>query len=129
MKIDKRNWPTWSPSSVLHITTSEEIEPNLADTGKSATTKLGIQLIIDINRHSKLMKLHRVTAYVLRFAHNTKHPSQKTADPLTATELHDTQNVMDQDCPTRSIWERIYRPQIKDNHSTPVSPSAMSPFE
>jgi len=87
------NWPKWSPSSVLHITTSEETEPLPAVTGSPTTIASGIHLVIDINRHSKLTKLRRVTAYVLRFIKNAKTPSLKMTSPLTATELYNVQRL------------------------------------
>ena len=79
------NWPTWSPSSVLHISTTEPIATD------NPTAISGVHLVIDINRHGRLTKLLRVTAYVLRFINNAKMPSQKTSGSLTATELLNTQ--------------------------------------
>ena len=87
------NWPTWSPASVLHITTSEEIETNHTDAGGLVDTEPGIQLVVNIQRHSKLTKLLRVTGYVLHFIHNVRHPSQKVTGPLTSKELHYAQRL------------------------------------
>jgi len=49
------NWPTCPPSSVLHISTSEETDPIPVVTD-SPTAISGIHLVIDINRHSRLNK-------------------------------------------------------------------------
>ena len=81
------DWPKWSPMSVFNICTSEEIEATalIAETSIISTT--GVYQVIDINKYSKLTKLHRVTAYVLCFVNNLRRPSQRLNGPLTAAEL------------------------------------------
>ena len=78
---------------MLHITTSEEIETNHTDAEGSVDTEPGIQLAVNIQRHSRLTKLLRVTGYVLRFIHNVRHPSQKVTGPLTPKGLHYVQRL------------------------------------
>ena len=81
------DWPTWSPASVHHIQTTEETELPTSEVVLNMASMPGVHKIIDITRHSKLAKLHRVTAYVLRFVTNIKNTSQKKTGPLTVQEI------------------------------------------
>jgi len=67
------NWPTWSPSSVLHISTSEETEP-IPVAIDNLTAISGVHLVIDINRHSSLTKLLRVRSWI-KAAQSKKFPN------------------------------------------------------
>ena len=53
----------------------------------------GVNQCFDITRYSKLTKLYRVTAYVLRFINNLKATMSKMSGPLTATELNQSQKL------------------------------------
>ena len=99
-------------SSVLHISTSEETEPIPVVTDNPSAIS-GIYLVIDTNRHSRLTKLLRVTAYGLHFINNTKMPSQKTSGPLTATELHNTQRPW-----IKAAQQEVFTKEFDDLKST-----------
>lgn len=80
-------WPTWQQSDILHIqTTGEELEV-VQDTTILVTTSVGTVNFIDISRFNTLSKLLSVTAYVLRFTYNCRHPRTRTVGPLSAMEL------------------------------------------
>ena len=99
-------------SSVLHISTSEETEPIPVVTDNPSAIS-GIYLVIDTNRHSRLTKLLRVTAYVLHFINNTKMPSQKTSGLLTATEFHNTQRPW-----IKAAQQEVFTKEFDDLKST-----------
>jgi len=88
------------------------------------TTASGINLVIDISRHSKLTKLHRVTTYVLRFIINAKIPSQKMAVPFDwSIDCHRTSQgtkVVDQSCSTRSICLKFTELKSKTTTRLPL---------
>jgi len=87
------DWPKWSPTSILHISTDEDVEPTIPVLEITTENKPGVNQCIDINRYSKLHKLYRVTAYVLRFVNNLKAASSKVTGPLTAKELNQSQKL------------------------------------
>jgi len=82
------DWPKWSPATILHIQTGEEDELTNPTTNASTEPKPGLIQIMDINRYGTLMKLHGITAYVLRFLTNTRHTTSRLSGQLTATELN-----------------------------------------
>jgi len=82
-------WPTWSPAAVLHVQTDDEVESTPTDL--PVDSKPGLDQIMDIARYSTLTKLHRVTAYVLRFITNAKRASPRLSGHLTAAELNQAQ--------------------------------------
>ena len=122
------DWPTWSPSSVLHISTSEETEPIPVATD-NPTAVSGVHLVIDINRHSRLTKLLRITAYMLRFINNAKMPSQKTSGPLTATELHNTQRSWIKAAQQEVFRREFDKHKSKNKQLTSIDPSTVPLFE
>ena len=87
----KENWPTWSPTSVLHLS---HIDADSSSTNTSSNNrnllqqpKTGVHLTIEATRYSSLKRLLTITAYVLRFCHNLKHQQQSVTGPITAKEL------------------------------------------
>ncbi|XP_065920288.1 uncharacterized protein [Dysidea avara] len=87
------DWPQWSPSSILHVNTDEEVESTTAVMKTATVHKPGVNQCIDISSYSTLTKLYRITAYVLRFITNLKATSSKVTGPLTATELNQSQKL------------------------------------
>ena len=82
-------WPTWSPTNVLHLQ-NLDIEVNVSTKEKakhSPIQQLGVHLIINAHRYSKLTKLLTDTVYVLRICHNLKNTQQRRTSPITAKEL------------------------------------------
>ena len=85
------SWPTWDPTGVL-LSQLEEVDLEESDQHchtrqidhGPATCLLNI---INIERYSSLRKLLAVTAYVLRFIHNTRHLSPVNTPHLTSAEL------------------------------------------
>ncbi|XP_065915750.1 uncharacterized protein [Dysidea avara] len=108
------NWPTWSPATVLHVQTNdEEVEPTLPATDAPVTLKPGLGQIIDITRYSKLTKLLRITAYVLRFITNIKQTLPKLSGHLTPTELSHAQVLWIKSVQQHSFCNEIANLQSK----------------
>ncbi|XP_064459094.1 uncharacterized protein LOC135369435 [Ornithodoros turicata] len=81
--IDQQSWP---PPLRVPQETSEEVRSEAKGSDLySAPASVKVP-IMNADRYSSLHKLLRVTAWVLRFLHNTTHPSQKTG-VLTAEEI------------------------------------------
>jgi len=84
------DWPTWSPSEALLVQASSA-EALLSPDTDHVTTLLavteGIHNLIDPSAYSSYTKLLHVTAYMLRFAHNTRQKLFKLKGPLTPSEL------------------------------------------
>ena len=82
------DWPKWSPMSVLNVAcVDEEIETTTLMVKANVIATSGVHQVIDINNFSKLTRLLRVTAYVLRFVNNLRKLPQQSNGPLTAVEL------------------------------------------
>ena len=114
------NWPTWSPASVLHIHTSEETEFTTAEPEKTTQPEAGVHQVIDIARHSKLTKLYRVTAYVLRFLTNIKRLSQKKRGPLTVSELNRAQHLWIKSAQQQAFSAEITNLKSKSSSRLPL---------
>ena len=112
--LSQSNWPTWSPAIVIHVQTNdEEVEPTLPATDAPVTLKPGLGQIIDITRYSKLTKLLRVTAYVLRFITNIKRTLPKLSGHLTPTELSYAQVLWIKSVQQHSFCNEIANLQFK----------------
>ena len=85
----KENWPTWSPTSVLHVSHLDADSPSTATSSNNMypLQQPGVHLTIEAARYSSLTRLLTVTAYVLRFCYNLKHKQQRVNGPITAKEL------------------------------------------
>ena len=83
-------WPTWSPSEAF-LVQANSVEESLSSASVHSTTisppTNGIHTLIDPSAYSSYSKLLDVTAYVLRFAHNTRQKLFKLKGPLTPSEL------------------------------------------
>ena len=113
------DWPNWSPTSALHINTSEDAD-NTPITETSVAPKLGLHQVIDIAKYSKLTRLQRVTAYVLRFVNNTKGTSTKLTGPLTAAELTCAQKLWIKCVQQESFSNEITNLQQKSSTHLPL---------
>ena len=85
----KSDWPTWTPTSVLHLQTEEDVEPEATHPVESSATvsHTGMLPIIDVSRHSSFLRTLNVTAYVFRWLHNVRKQQPKLSGPLTSNEL------------------------------------------
>ncbi|XP_065895991.1 uncharacterized protein [Dysidea avara] len=83
-------WPTWSPSEAL-VVLANSVEGPPSSASVHNTTLMpptsSIYNIIDPSTHSSYTKLLDITAYVLRFSHNTRQKLFKLKGPLTPSEL------------------------------------------
>lgn len=116
----ENDWPKWSPTSVLHIRTSEDVEPTASMVTTSIDSTPGLHQIIDINRYSKLTRLLRVTACVLHFVNNIKRTSQKLTSSLTATELSHAQKLWIKSAQQTSFSTEIINLQSKSSPCLPL---------
>ena len=103
------DWPSWSPTSVHHIHTTEEVEPTTSNAEQPTIPQPGLHQIIDITRYSKLAHLYRTTAYVLRFINNTRKASQKENGVITVTELNTAQKLW-----IKSAQEQVFANELVD---------------
>lgn len=81
-------WPTWERFEVLHIQEAAAELEEETDTVPTDNPTVGIHLIIDFNKFSRLTKLIAVTAYVRRFVTNCRRrDNTRETGPLTVPEL------------------------------------------
>ena len=88
--ISRQDWPQWVPTNaLLQLVDEDEDSENTTSTlqGSDETT-VGIHNIVDIAHISSISKLLAVTAYVLRYIHNSRKQQPLLNGPLTATELN-----------------------------------------
>ncbi|KAL0883544.1 hypothetical protein ABMA27_015698 [Loxostege sticticalis] len=70
------------------LQTNIQLKTTTLHSSKSSnTTSLNNYKIVDFDKYSNFTRLHRSTAYVLRFIHNLRHKNSKLTGPLSATEL------------------------------------------
>ena len=103
------DWPSWSPTSVHHIHTTEEVEPTTSNTEQPTIPQPGLHQIIDITRYSKLAHLYRTTAYVLRFINNSRKASQKENGVISVTELNTARKLW-----IKSAQEQVFANELVD---------------
>ena len=68
----EREWPTWEGNSLTSTSLADQAEEPESNTLSLSTTDTGLNKIMDLGRYGSLMKLVRITAYILRFVHNCK---------------------------------------------------------
>ena len=83
----RNEWPQWIPSNVLLQLTEDGDCENTSSTTQINEDVAGIHNIIDIAHFNTINKLVAVTAYVLRYLHNTRKKQPRLVGPLTSTEL------------------------------------------
>ena len=84
--LDRSTWPTWTPTSALHLQAESEDSPTplVQQTEDSTPCSLSI---IDTSRYSNIYRLLAVTAYVFRFVHNLRKEQHRVSGPLLSSEL------------------------------------------
>ncbi|XP_065914598.1 uncharacterized protein [Dysidea avara] len=83
-------WPTWNSTEAMLIqAVTADDPPSSAAVHNIAilSPANGIHNLTDPSAYSNYTKLLDITAYVLRFAHNTRQKLFKLTGPLTPTEL------------------------------------------
>ena len=72
--LDRSTWPTWTPTSALHLQAEEEASPTpvAQPTEENTESEPCVLSIVDISRYSSIYRLLAVTAYILRFIHNLR---------------------------------------------------------
>ena len=83
-------WPTWTPTEAL-LLQADSVEDSLSTTNDHNTSMLpptnGLHVLIDPATYSSYTKLLGITAYILRFVHNTTQKQFKLTGPLSPSEL------------------------------------------
>ena len=80
---EQSSWPQWTPLSALIIAAEPEPEEK-----ELKSTSVDIASLVDRTRFSKLSRLLRATAWILRFIRNCRTPKKKrTFTPLTGNEV------------------------------------------
>ena len=84
-------WPQWCGNATNSMLTlsGDDLEEEEINVIHTSTEHCGIHRIMDISRYSSLRKLHRITAYVMRFADNckVKCDERQLNSTLTVDEL------------------------------------------
>uniref|UniRef100_A0A8D9ARL7 Integrase catalytic domain-containing protein n=1 Tax=Cacopsylla melanoneura TaxID=428564 RepID=A0A8D9ARL7_9HEMI len=80
-------WPSGQGQAVDEVPELKRAVNTLAVTA-TASTAPSNELVETIQKFSKLTRLQRVFAFVLRFAHNIRHPNAKLHGPLQVGELN-----------------------------------------
>ncbi len=121
-------WPTWSPtdlSSTMALPiTSEEINHNAPSMKKETMEQnhpVGIHLLIDIVKYSKLNKLIGVTAYVLRIKTLLRRKERTmAAHHLTSKELMKAEKIWIRCCQNTSFHKEIANLSSKTPRRLPL---------
>ena len=93
---DKSKWPQWKQTKVSHLQTetttdtdeaiSAERTPQVVSTEQ--VPQIGIHNVLKISNYSSLLKLLRVTAYLLRFVNNVRNLATHTVGALSTQETN-----------------------------------------
>ena len=86
---DRSTWPTWTPTSTLHLQAEEEASPAtvIQQTEDSTESEPCVLSSVDLYRYSNINRLLAVTSYVLRFIHNFRKVQHRVSGTLSSTEL------------------------------------------
>jgi len=93
----KTLWPKWNPtestqSQPIEVTiatlTIEDAEVPYSDTPQNttSTSEHGLHQLLQLDSYNNLTKLLSVTAYILRFIHNCRNPTNKQVGTITPSE-------------------------------------------
>ena len=88
----KQLWPIQSvndtpPLNITAVLATEEISSATSTSQSNAVKKdVGLHQIITLSDYSSLVRVQRVTAYVLRFVHNCRHPQTSMLGVLSSAE-------------------------------------------
>ena len=104
---NKSDWPTWAPTSVLHLQAEEDDSSAVPYTPESTESESGILSIINISRYSHIHRVLAVTAYVLWCIHNLHQLEPKLLGPLSSVELSKARR-----CLIKGIQYSTYREEV-----------------
>ena len=90
--LSRQDWPQWVPTNVL-LQLIEDDDDTPSTTQGSDENVAGIHNVVNITRYSSIGKLVAVTAYVLRYIHNSRKQQPLLNGPLTATELNSARKL------------------------------------
>ena len=90
--LSRQDWPQWVPTNVL-LQLVEDDDDTPSTTQGSDENVAGIHNVVNITRYSSIGKLVAVTAYVLRYIHNSRKQQPLLNGPLTATELNSARKL------------------------------------
>lgn len=120
LKSDPISWPT-QPATLR----SKNL-PEMKPIAVLVTEVEKNQLIGTVNKYSNVEKLKRVMAYVLRFIHNVKNPSDKHLDRLSISELKQSLLVCVKISQNFHFHEEIKA--VKSGQKCPVALQQLSPI-
>ena len=94
--LDRSTWPTWTPTSALHLQAEEEAlrTPVTQHTEDSTENEPCVLSSIDTSRYSNINCLLAVTSYILRFVHNLRKVQHRLSGPLSSTELANARRLL-----------------------------------
>ena len=105
---NESNWPTWVPTNILHLQTTEDSDPNIVDSHDPTNKNhKGMCAIIDASQYSHIQQLTAVATYVLRFVNNLHKGHSKVTGPLTITELKTAHTLL-----LRDVQHLIYQQEL-----------------
>ncbi|XP_064480512.1 uncharacterized protein LOC135394016 [Ornithodoros turicata] len=86
---DESSWPGRPPTTRF---ASEELEEMKSQVLTTATSTSTVPVLLDINKYSSVLKLHRTTAWVLRYIHNLKSHVRRSGvlstEEIEKAEVH-----------------------------------------
>ena len=111
----KSQWPTWNVSEILLLQVEEDPATNTCMVTHASIAVPGIHNIILASNYSTLPRLLRVTACILRFIHNVRHPSDRKEDTLSTEEINVARSRWIYGCQHTSFQKEIHH--LQTNHS------------
>lgn len=90
LQSDEQDWPT----NLNAINSSDEVNVEVISANIGSEAPFTPLHELNLTKFSNFTKLKRVTAYVLRFLHNTRSNSVKYSGPLTTKELQTAMNTL-----------------------------------
>lgn len=84
-------WPVSEQINVDEDSVSHEKKSQMVNSLQVSVQSNEISTLLNLTRFSKLLKVYRITAYVMRFIHNIKQNSTKIRGPLSSAEILDAE--------------------------------------
>ena len=93
--LSREDWTQWVPTNALLqlVEDDDDYENTPSTTQGSDGNVADIHNVVNITRYSSVGKLVAVTAYVLRYIHNSLKQQPLLNGPLTATELNSARKL------------------------------------
>ena len=107
-------WPTWNVSEILLLQVEEDPATNTCMVTHSSIAVPGIHNIILASNYTTLPRLLRVTAYIPRFIHNVRHPSNLKEGTLFTEEINVARSRWIYGCQHTSIQKEMHH--LQTNH-------------